>query len=252
MELEKVICPKCGSENVVYDSKTGEYVCKQCSNNKNNVSYKEKFKREEKRSRSSYKTSKKVAVCGIFGALATILYVIPVFKFPLPFLFPSFLEFNFSDIPTLIAGFTYGPVAAILVHVVKILIKLPMSSTACVGELADFIIGLLFVLPAVIYYRKDKTKRGAVIGLSLSLIIATSAACLVNRYITIPFFTNAFGMNAVLGMAQAANSNITDVNWSLVLWGVLPFNFVKNVLTCVLSFLLYKKISNVINKYGAK
>ena len=196
--------------------------------------------------------TRKIAVCGVFGALATILYVVPFFKFPLPFLFPSFLEFNFSDIPTLIAGFTYGPVVAFFVHLIKIVIKLPMSSTACVGELADFIIGLLFVMPAVIYYKKDKTKKGALIGLCLALVVATSAACLVNRYITIPFFANAFGLDAVLGMAKAANSNITDINWSLVLWGVLPFNFFKNVVVCILSFFLYKKISNVIKKYGAK
>lgn len=196
--------------------------------------------------------TKKIAVCGIFGALSTILYVVPFFKFPLPFLFPSFLEFNFSDIPTLIAGFTYGPVVAFFVHLIKILIKLPMSSTACVGELADFIIGLLFVMPAVIYYKKNKTKKGAFIGLTLSLVISTSMACLVNRYITIPFYSNAFGLNAVLGMAQSANSNITDIKWSLVLWGVLPFNLLKNIIVCCLSFLLYKKISNVIKKYGAK
>jgi riboflavin transporter FmnP len=197
--------------------------------------------------------TKKIAVCGVFGAIATILYVMPFFKFPLPFIFPSFLEFNFSDIPTLIAGFAYGPIVAFFVHLIKILIKLPMSTTACVGELADFIIGLLFVMPAVIYYtKKDKSKKGALIGLLLSLVIATTASCFVNRYITIPFFTKAFGMEAVLSMAQASNSNITDINWSLVILGVLPFNFVKNIVVCVLSFALYKRISNVIRKYGAK
>lgn len=196
--------------------------------------------------------TRKLAVCGVFGALSTILYVVPFFKFPLPFLFPSFLEFNFSDIPTLIAGFTYGPVVAFFVHSIKIIIKLPMSHTACVGELADFIIGLLFVMPAVLYYKKDKSKRGALIGLGLSLVIATSIACLVNRYITIPFYANAFGMDAVLNMAASANSNITDIKWSLVLLGVLPFNFVKNLVVCALSFFLYKKISNVIKRYGAK
>lgn len=196
--------------------------------------------------------TRKLAICGVFGALSTILYVVPFFKFPLPFLFPSFLEFNFSDIPTLIAGFTYGPIVAFFVHLIKIIIKLPMTGTACVGELADFIIGLLFVMPAVIYYKKNKTKKGALIGLGLSIIIATSIACLVNRYILIPFYSNAFGLEAVMGMASSANSNITDVKWSLVLWGVLPFNLVKNIVVCAFTFLLYKRISNVIRKYGAK
>lgn len=196
--------------------------------------------------------TRKLAVCGVFGALATILYVVPFFKFPLPFLFPSFLEFNFSDIPTLIAGFTYGPVVAFFVHLIKIIIKLPMTGTGCVGELADFIIGLLFVMPVVLYYKKNKTKKGALVGLGLSIVIATSIACLVNRYILIPFYTNAFGLNAVMGMASAANSNIVDVKWSLILWGVLPFNFVKNIVVCIFTFILYKKISNVIRKYGAK
>lgn len=196
--------------------------------------------------------TRKLAVCGVFGALATILYVVPFFKFPLPFLFPSFLEFNFSDIPTLIAGFAYGPVSAFFVHLIKIIIKLPMSSTACVGELADFIIGLLFVIPAAVYYRKNKTRKGALIGLGLSLVIATGTAILVNRYITIPFFTKTFGLETIMGMATSANGNITDAKWSLVLLGVLPFNFFKNIVVCILTFLLYKKISNVINKYGAK
>lgn len=196
--------------------------------------------------------TRRIAVCGIFGALSTILYVIPIFKFPLPFLFPSFLEFNFSDISTLIVGFAYGPLAAFFVHLIKIIIKLPMSSTACIGELADFIIGLLFVLPAVIYYQRNKTKRGALIGLCISLVVATVAACLVNRYILIPFYSKTFGIEAVLGMAQSASSNITNIKWSLVLWGILPFNFVKNIAVCALSFILYKKISNVIKKYGAK
>jgi len=196
--------------------------------------------------------TRKLAVCGVFGALAAILYVVPFFKFPLPFLFPSFLEFNFSDIPTLIAGFTYGPVVAFFVHLIKIIIKLPMTGTGCVGELADFIIGLLFVMPAVIYYKRNKTRKGALIGLALSVLIATSIACLVNRYILIPFYTKAFGLEAVMGMATSANSNISNVKWSLVLWGVLPFNFVKNVVVSALTLVLYKKISNVIKKYGAK
>ena len=196
--------------------------------------------------------TRRIATCGIFGALSTILYVIPIFKFPLPFLFPSFLEFNFSDIPTLIAGFTYGPLVAFFVHLTKIIIKLPMSSTACVGELADFIIGLLFVLPAVIYYKKNKTKKGALIGLGISLVVATLAAIVVNRYVLIPFYSKAFGMEAVLAMAASANGNITDIKWSLVLWGILPFNFLKNLVVCFMAFVLYKKISNVIKRYGAK
>ena len=127
-----------------------------------------------------------------------------------------------------------------------------MSSTACVGELADFVIGLLFVMPAVVCYKKEKSKKGALIGLMTSLMIATLAACFVNRYILIPFYTNTFGLDTILNMAKSANSNISDVKWSLVLLGVLPFNFIKNLVVCILTFALYKKTSNVINRYGAK
>lgn len=195
--------------------------------------------------------TRKIAVTGVFGALATLLYVLPFFKFPLPFL-PPFLEFNFSDIPPLIAGFTYGPLVAFLVHLIKILIKLPLSHTACVGELADFIIGLLFVLPATIYYKKNKSKKGALIGFIISTFIATIGACLVNRYLLIPFYSKIYGLETVLAMARGVNSHITNIEWSLVLWGVLPFNVLKNTIVCALSFILYKKISNVIKKYGAK
>ena len=102
-------------------------------------------------------TSRNIAVMAMLSALSFVLYAFV--KFPLPFLFPGFLDMQFSDLPALLGGFALGPYAGGIIIVIKCLIKMPFSSTACVGELADIIIGLANVIPASIYYAKNKCKK---------------------------------------------------------------------------------------------
>ena len=124
-----------------------------------------------------------VAKLALLTALAFALYMA---KFNLPFMFPGFLEMQFSELPALLAGFSMGPVAGVLVVALKCVFKLPLTSTAFVGELTDMLLGVVFVLPAAILYRLKKDRKHALIGLAAGTVLATVAAGIVNRYISVP------------------------------------------------------------------
>ena len=132
--------------------------------------------------------TKMIARIGIFGALAAILYCVPIFQFKLPTLFPSFLEFHFDEIPIFIASFAYGPLTGFFVILIRTLIKLPMTSTLCVGELSDFIYSCALVLPAAIYYKKQRTLKGVIIGLLIGFVCQVIVSALGNGLFMIDFY----------------------------------------------------------------
>lgn len=201
--------------------------------------------------KKKYFTASRVSKIAIFSALSFVLYMFP--KFPLPMLFPSFLEINFSDIPMLIGGFALGPVSGAIIVFVRYLLKLPFSHTATVGELADLLIGLGFVIPASIYYKKHHNKKGAVISLIIGSICSTVMGILSNWLITIPFYVNAMfkgNWDILLNMCSILG-NITKENFfKLYLFGaVLPFNLLRCLIAGLLTFVLYKRTSTLINKW---
>lgn len=204
---------------------------------------------EQKTTRSSTKTIRIMARVAIFGAIATILYIVPFFTFTVPF-FPGFLQFHFDEIPAFIAGFAYGPLTAFFVILVKTLIKLPMSTTAYVGEAADLLFSSAFVIPAALFYKKHRTISGALIGFGIGFICQLVASSLGNMFFMIDFYVYIFGTTpaALLAWAQAANSNITDIHYTMVLYGILPFNVVKDFLVVLITFLIYKRIHILISK----
>ena len=120
-----------------------------------------------------------IARTAVFAAMSIVLYTVPFLKFSLP-IFPSFLEIHLDEIPAFMAGFAYGPLSGVLVIVVKTIVKLPLTSTACVGELADFIYSIAFVLPAALIYKKHRTLKGALV----SLLVATIVQLFVSTFVT--------------------------------------------------------------------
>ena len=188
-------------------------------------------------------TVKNLVLIAMFGALAAVLML---FEFPLPFLAPSFYELDLSEIPVLIGTFMMGPVAGVLIEAVKILIKLLLkpTSTAFVGELANFCVGCALAVPAGIIYRTHKTKKRAVIGLCTGTLAMALAAVILNTYVMLPFYTTAFHMplDAIIG---AGTEIIPFVNstFTFMLFCVAPFNIIKGVLTSLVVVLCYKRIS---------
>lgn len=194
-------------------------------------------------------TTRMVARVAIFGAITAILYVVPFLQFKLPSIFPSFLEFHFDEIPAFIASFAYGPITGFLVLLIRTIIKLPFTSTVCVGELADFLYSLAFILPAAFYYQKHRNLKGVCVGFALGFVcqIIVSGLCcglfMIDFYL---FLYKGLTAEALLQSCQAINPRIRDIHFSLVLWGIVPFNALKNLIVIFVTFLTYKSLGSLI------
>ena len=193
-----------------------------------------------------------VTKVALLTALAFVLYLA---KFNLPFMFPSFLEVQFSELPALLAGFSMGPVAGGLVIVLKCLLKFPLTSTAFVGELTDMLLGLLFVLPASIMYAIKKNRRSAAIGVSVGVIAGVIAAVIINRFISVPFYTELyFGGNfeAIINTCSVIYPNANEQNFYAFYLGlgIVPFNLLRFSIIAFVTFLLYKRLSVILHWEG--
>lgn len=187
-----------------------------------------------------------IAKIAIMSAIAFILMYL---EFPVP-LMPVFLKFDFSEIPALLAAFSMGPLAGVLVELAKNILHLPFSQTMMIGELANFLIGSSFVATAAFIYKQHKTKKNALKGLVLGTVTMTVVGAAFNYFINIPFYINVMGFNleAIIGMTnQAGNHLVTDLP-SLIMWVFVPFNIVKGALISLLVSLLYKPLSPLLHK----
>ena len=197
-------------------------------------------------------TTKFIARVGVFASISAILYCVPYLKFAIPG-FPSFLEIHFDEIPAFFAGFAFGPISGIAVILIKTIIKLPMTSTLCVGELTDLILSTAFILPAAIIYKKHRTFKGALLGILVGTLLQIVIAMLSNVYLMIPFyeFVMGFKEGMLLGLMQKANPAIRDVGWSYALFAVLPFNAIKDAAIIIITLLVYKPLHRFIEKIHA-
>jgi len=192
-----------------------------------------------------------IARTAIFGAISTILYVVPIFQVKLPFL-PSFLSLHFDEIPVFVAGFAYGPLTAVIIILVKTLIKLPMTSTLCVGEFADFVFSVAFIVPATIIYKRIRNLKGVAIGLAVSTALQIVVATVLNVYVMLPFYMTVMGLPeaAIKGMCQAANPAILtlvpDWKWGYGLLAVVPLNAIKDAVVIAVTFVVYRSIHKLL------
>lgn len=192
-------------------------------------------------------TTRKIAMIGVFAAIAAVLML---FEFPVPFA-PSFYELDFSEIPALVGTFAFGPVAGVMIEFCKILLKLFMkgTSTAFVGDLANFVIGCSFILPAGIIYMFKKTKKSAIVASAAGTLIMTVFGTMFNAIYLLPAFSKLYGMplDAIVGMGTAINGNITSVT-SLVIFAVAPLNLLKGGSVSIVTMLTYKKLSPILKE----
>ncbi len=182
----------------------------------------------------------------MLGAVATVLML---FEFPLPFLAPSFYELDFSEVPVLIGAFCMGPLAGMLIELLKILLNFVLNGTitAGVGELANFLMGCAFVVPAGIIYRKHKTKKQAVVGMIVGTLCMVAASAVLNAYFLLPAYGKAFDMpiDAFVGMGSKIIPAIQDL-FTFSLFCVVPFNLIKGIVVSLLTLVLYKHISRLL------
>ena len=187
--------------------------------------------------------ARRITIVAICSAIATILHML---DFPLLFLAPEFYKLDFSELPVMLCGFYLGPATSVACEAIKILLKLLIkgTSTAFVGDFANFCVGCSFVLPAVILYHIKKSRTSAIFGLAIGTIVLTIFGSAFNAIYLLPKFAQLYGMplDVIVAMGTKVNGNITNVS-SFVLLAVAPLNLIKGISISVLTMLLYKRVA---------
>ncbi|MBQ1547356.1 MAG: ECF transporter S component [Lachnospiraceae bacterium] len=195
--------------------------------------------------------TKNLVVTAMLGAISGVLMVLEI---PMFFVLP-FIKLDLSELPIMIGGFVMGPVWGILVAIIKILVKLVIkgTSTAFVGELANLSAALLYMLPAAIIYKKNKTRKHAGIGMTVGTLAASVGMVILNTFVMFPFYMNLFGIDeaALIGMSSQANPLATNM-LTIMLFMIFPFNIVKYGIVSILTMLVYKRISGLIKNFDEK
>lgn len=198
-------------------------------------------------------SAKKLTVTAMLAALASVLMFI---DFPIPFLIPSFVKFDFSELPALIAAFVVSPLAGAAVCLIKNLINLLFTTTAGVGELCNFLIGISMVIPAGLIYKYRHTRGGAAAACITGSVIMALFSIIVNYYISYPFYQTFMPLEAIFDAYDKINPFITSSSldnnaklWLLLICFNAPFTLLKGIACSAVTFVVYKPLSNAL-KFG--
>ena len=187
--------------------------------------------------------AKRISIVGICAAIATVLHML---DFPLLFLAPEFYKLDFSELPVMLCGFYLGPSATVACEAVKIILKLMLkgTSTAFVGDFANFTVGCSLVLPAAIIYHLHKTRKSAIVGLVVGTAMLTAFGSAFNAIYLLPKFAQLYNLplDSIIAMGQQIHASISDVS-TFVLLAVAPLNLIKGAAVSVLTMLLYKRVA---------
>lgn len=192
----------------------------------------------------SKKVLRSLVVSALMGAIGFILMFI---ELSVPIM-PSFIKFDISELPALIATFAYGPLYGVLVCFIKNALHLFVTNTAGVGELANFLMGIFFVLPAGLIYRYRKTRGSALIG-SLTGAVSMGLSCVaINYFIVYPiYYKIMIPKDVILAAYQDILPAVDSILESLLIFN-LPFTAAKGIIVSILCFLIYKKLSPILKK----
>ena len=191
---------------------------------------------------SNYSANKTrfLTVTGILSAVAFLLQLIEI---PIPMLMPSFIKFDFSDLPALLGCFALGPACGILVELIKNVLHAALASGSFgVGELSNFVLGAAFTGTAGMLYRRNRTKRGAAAASFIGAVVIAAVSFPSNLLVVYPVYYQFMPEETILAAYQAILPGMQSIAQSLLLFNV-PFTLVKGLLDVALCFLLYKKLS---------
>ena len=195
-------------------------------------------------------STRKIVIIGIFSAISAVLML---FEIPMPFA-PSFYKLDFSDLPAVIGGFAYGPLTGVMIEFTKILLNLILNGTqtALIGELANFIVGCSYVLPASIIYILKKNRQTAIISCMTATMIITLVGSSLNAFYLLPAFAKLYGMpvDSLIEMGTVINPAITNM-LTFILFAGAPINLLKGSLISLITLLVYKKLSPIIKNTSA-
>ena len=198
-------------------------------------------------------TTRLIARTAVFAAISIVLYTVPFLKFALP-IFPSFLEIHLDEIPAFLAGFAYGPLSGFLVILLKTVVKLPLTGTAGVGELADFIYSCAFVLPAAFIYKWHRTLKGALVSILVATVIQLVVSSFCTTFIMLDMYSMLYHLPkaVILSMCQKINPAVKDLGFPFLLMVALPFNALKDAIVVLVTLILYKRLRLLFKKIDAQ
>lgn len=195
---------------------------------------------------NSRKTINYVVKIAILAALSAVIMLL---EFPLPFA-PAFYKLDLSEAVILMGGFAMGPVAAAVIELIKNLINILLNgtTTAFVGEFANFLTGCALVVPASLIYKYHKTLKGAIVSLAVGTVSLVIIGSTFNYFVLIPAFSSMYHMplDEIISMGSKVNPLVSDLK-TLVVFAVAPFNIVKGVLCSLINLLLYKRVSKILH-----
>ncbi len=184
-----------------------------------------------------------IAVAAIMGAIGFILMML---EFSISFLIPSFIKFDFSELPALITAFALGPWWGVLVCLIKNALHLFVGTTAGVGELSNFVLGAIFVYVSGIIYKRNKSRKGALIGALIGAVLMAVISVATNYFFVYPIYAKMLiPMDAIVGMYSALLPSVDNLFKALLIFN-LPFNLAKGLIDAAICFAIYKKLSPIL------
>ena len=174
--------------------------------------------------------------------LAAIAFVLFLIQIPVV----AFYKLDLSNIPVLLGSFSMGPVAGVVILAVKCLLALTRTTSAGIGDLADFIMSAALIIPASVIYHRNKTRKTALIGMAVGTLCMVVAGILANKFIMLPFYMGAYHMD-MDGILKFANVGGIDSEWKLLLLITAPFNLLKGVVLSIVTGLIYKPLSPLLH-----
>lgn len=185
-----------------------------------------------------------IAVSAVMGAIGFLLMCL---EFPMPFIIPSFIKLDFSELPALIATFAFGPLYGVLVCLVKNLLHLFITTSMGVGELSNFLLGAVFTVVAGLIYKLKKDRKGALLGTLIGAAAMAAVSVASNYLLVYPAYVVIYGMpmEAIIGMYKTLLTCSDSLIKSLIIFN-MPFTFFKGIIDALLCFAVYKRISPIL------
>ncbi|MBQ3841626.1 MAG: ECF transporter S component [Ruminiclostridium sp.] len=187
-----------------------------------------------------------ITITAILTAIAVLLQYL---EFPVPMFIPPFVKFDFSDLPAILAAFLVSPISGIAVCLLKNVIHLAVSSSVGVGELCNFLLGVVMVIPSWLIYKIKPTKLNALVAMLIGSLITAVLSIFINYYISYPFYQTFMPLDAIIEEYRKLNDGVGSL-WDALIWFNMPFTFVKFLLDSIIVFFIYKPLAKAVRKNG--
>lgn len=185
---------------------------------------------------------RRITVTAMLAAVATVLMYV---EFSVPFM-PEFVKLDISELPGMLAAFSFGPVAGVCVCLIKNTLHLLVTTTGGVGELSNFLLGACLVVPAGLIYQLRKSRGGALVGALIGSAVMALVSIPLNYYLTYPIYANFMPVDVIVGMYQAIRPTVNGLLSCLITFNA-PFNFLKGVIATAICFAIYKPLSPILH-----